>query len=164
MTGYNSIDSWVRFTPQQRMKRHGLFLAATFVVVWALRSINVIWEWVWDAPIQLFDLFGRMVPPDPTNLPSIPAAIWQTINIATIATFIAVFLSLPVAYIAAQNTTPNRITLWIGRFIFGFITVREYNHLGAAVRCNFWARDHRWYHCDHVSLHRVSGKTIGRSD
>ena len=117
MTGKSTMDSWARFTPQQRMKRYGSFFVLALIVAWALRSIDVIWEWVWDAPIQLFDLFDRMVPPDPTNLPSILEAIWQTINIATIATFIAVFLSLPVAYIAAQNTTPNRITLWIGRFI-----------------------------------------------
>jgi phosphonate transport system permease protein len=117
MINQNTLDSWSRYTPVQRMKRYGAFLAITLVVVWALRSIDVIWEWVWDAPVQLLDLFGRMIPPDPTNLPSILEAIWQTINIATIATFIAVFLSLPVAYIAAQNTTPNRFTLWIGRFI-----------------------------------------------
>jgi phosphonate transport system permease protein len=117
MINQNTLDSWSRYTPVQRMKRYGAFLAITLVVVWALRSIDVIWEWVWDAPVQLLDLFGRMIPPDPTNLPSILEAIWQTINIATIATFIAVFLSLPVAYIAAQNTTPNRFTLWIGRVI-----------------------------------------------
>lgn len=117
MTDQYRRDSWARYTPQQRMKRYGSFLAVSLIVVWAVRSIDVIWEWVWDSPDQLVDLFGRMIPPDPTNLPSILEAIWQTINIATIATFIAVFLSLPVAYIAAQNTTPNRLTLWIGRFI-----------------------------------------------
>jgi phosphonate transport system permease protein len=117
MINQNTLDSWSRYTPLQRMQRYGAFLAITLVVFWALRSIDVIWEWVWDAPVQLLDLFGRMIPPDPTNLPSILEAIWQTINIATIATFIAVFLSLPVAYIAAQNTTPNRFTLWIGRVI-----------------------------------------------
>jgi len=99
------------------MKRYVALLAVTLVVVWALGSIDVIWEWVWDAPIQLVDLFARMVPPDPTNLPSILEATWQTINIATIATMIAVVLSLPVAYISAQNTTPNVVCLWIGRFI-----------------------------------------------
>ncbi|UWQ96221.1 phosphonate ABC transporter, permease protein PhnE [Rhodobacteraceae bacterium M385] len=108
---------WARFTPVQRMKRYVALLAVTLVVVWALGSIDVIWEWVWDAPIQLVDLFARMVPPDPTNLPSILEATWQTINIATIATMIAVVLSLPVAYISAQNTTPNVVCLWIGRFI-----------------------------------------------
>src|SRR5690606_39102722 len=41
----------------------------------------------------------------------------ETVNIATIATAFAVVVSLPVAYIAAQNTTPNIVTLWIGRVI-----------------------------------------------
>lgn len=113
----NQTHEWARFTPVQRMKRYLALLFVTVIVVWALGSINVIWEWVWDAPIQLADLFTRMVPPDPTNLPSILEVTWQTINIATIATMIAVLLSLPVAYISAQNTTPNRVCLWIGRFI-----------------------------------------------
>ncbi|SMY06947.1 phosphonate ABC transporter, permease protein PhnE [Flavimaricola marinus] len=110
-------QDWARFTPAERLRRYLVMLAATVVVVWALSSIDVIWEWVWDAPIQLADLFARMVPPDPTNLPSILEATWQTINIATIATMLAILLSLPVAYISAQNTTPNRACLWIGRFI-----------------------------------------------
>ncbi len=46
-------------------------------------------------------------------------------NIATIATAFAVILSLPVAYIAAQNTTPNRATLWLGRLIL--VTSRSVN-------------------------------------
>ena len=65
MTGKSTMDSWARFTPQQRMKRYGSFLVVALIVAWSLRSIDVIWEWVWDAPIQLFDLFDRMVPADP---------------------------------------------------------------------------------------------------
>ncbi|MEX0760561.1 MAG: phosphonate ABC transporter, permease protein PhnE, partial [Tistlia sp.] len=47
----------------------------------------------------------------------IAEALLETVNIATIATLISVFLSLPIALLAAQNTTPNRATLWLGRFI-----------------------------------------------
>ncbi|MCX2721408.1 phosphonate ABC transporter, permease protein PhnE [Roseibium salinum] len=111
------MREWSRFTPQQRIQRYvGLALAA-LVVSWALGSINIIWAWVWDAPNQMGDLFSRMVPPDPANLEAIAKAMWETVNLATIATALAVVLSLPVAYIAAQNTTPNIVTLWIGRFI-----------------------------------------------
>lgn len=117
MTEQMTLDSWARFTPRQRLQRYGAFAAAALVISWALGSIDVIWAWVWDAPNQMLDLFNRMIPPDPRNLPSILDAIWQTINIATLATAIAVVVSLPVAYIAAHNTTPNRVTLWIGRFI-----------------------------------------------
>ncbi len=112
-----ALDHWSRFTPKQRIKRYAVLLATLLVVAWALQSINVIWEWVWDSPAQMADLFSRMVPPDPQNLPSIMQAMWETVNIATIATLFAVILSLPVAYIAAKNTTPNIVTLWIGRFI-----------------------------------------------
>ncbi|MCA0962073.1 phosphonate ABC transporter, permease protein PhnE [Salipiger bermudensis] len=110
-------DDWSRFTLKQRLIRYASFAAAAAVVAWALGSIDVIWAWVWDSPAQMADLFGRMMPPDPSNLPSILEAIWQTVNIATLATMIAVVVSLPVAYIAAQNTTPNRACLWLGRFI-----------------------------------------------
>ncbi|XYK79722.1 MAG: phosphonate ABC transporter, permease protein PhnE [Labrenzia sp.] len=117
MTKETTLDHWARYSPQQRLQRYGVFALAALTVSWALGSIDVIWAWVWDAPEQMLDLFNRMIPPDPANLPSILEAIWQTINIATLATAIAVVVSLPVAYIAAQNTTPNRLTLWIGRFI-----------------------------------------------
>ncbi|MCB5198411.1 phosphonate ABC transporter, permease protein PhnE [Loktanella sp. TSTF-M6] len=116
MTQDMTMD-WARYTPAQRMKRYGAFFGVALLVTWALGSIDVIWEWVWDAPVQLADLFTRMVPPDPTNLETILWATWETINIATIATMIAVVLSLPVALISAQNTTPNVVCLWIGRFI-----------------------------------------------
>lgn len=109
--------TWTRYTAKERYQRYAIFVAALFVVAWAMQSIDVVWEWVWDSPVQMIDLFGRMVPPDPANLRTIMVAMWETVNIATIATFFAVFLSLPVAYIAAQNTTPNALTLWIGRFI-----------------------------------------------
>jgi phosphonate transport system permease protein len=113
----HTLDHWSRYTLRERLNRYFILIATLLVVGWALSSIDVIWEWVWDAPVQMGDLFGRMMPPDPENLPSILEAIWQTINIATLATMIAVVVSLPVAYIAAQNTTPNRVTLWLGRFI-----------------------------------------------
>ena len=110
-------DDWTRFTPRQRATRYAAFAFCALAIGWALTSIDVIWPWIWDAPEQMGDLFGRMYPPDPTNLRAILWVLWETVNIATIATAIAVIVSLPVAYLAAQNTTPNRLTLWIGRFI-----------------------------------------------
>src|SRR3546814_17834501 len=68
-----------------------------------------------------------MIPPDFSSIHSIVWALIETLNIATIATFFAVFISLPVAYISAQNTTPNRATLWLGRFIL--VSSRSVNTL-----------------------------------
>ena len=110
-------EEWARYTPRERLQRFAIFLLMALAIFWALTSIDVIWAWVFDAPQQMGDLFGRMVPPDLTNLPDILWVLVETVNIATIATAIAVVVSLPIAYIAAQNTTPNVLTLWLGRFI-----------------------------------------------
>ena len=118
-------DDWSRFTFKQRMTRYAIFLGCALAIAWALTSIEVIWPWVWGAPEQIADLFGRMYPPDPSNLETILKVLWDTVNIATFATTFAVLLSLPVAYISAQNTTPNRVTLWLGRLIL--VTSRSVN-------------------------------------
>ena len=110
-------EAWARFTPRQRMQRFGLFLLCSLAVLWSFTSIEIVWAWVWSSPRQMGDLFGRMVPPDLANLGHILWVLLETVNIATIATALAVLLALPVAYVSAQNTTPNQATLWLGRFI-----------------------------------------------
>ncbi|SDH99443.1 phosphonate ABC transporter, permease protein PhnE [Alloyangia pacifica] len=110
-------EDWSRHTPKEKARRFGVFAVCALAVFWALGSIEIIWAWVWDSPSQMADLFGRMYPPDASNLGSILRVLWETVNIATFATALAVIVSLPVAYIAAQNTTPNRGTLWLGRLI-----------------------------------------------
>ncbi len=118
-------DEWARFSPRQKLRRWATMALAAAVIAWAIGSIEVVWPWVWSAPEQIGDLFGRMYPPDPTNLATILAVMWQTVNIATFATAFAVLVSLPVAWLAAQNTTPNRATLWLGRLIL--VTSRSVN-------------------------------------
>jgi phosphonate transport system permease protein len=108
---------WSRYTFAERLTRYGWFLLVAVIVGWSIGSIDIIWAWVFDAPVQIGDLFARMTPPDVSNLASIAWVLLETINIATIATAFSVFLALPIAYIAAQNTTPNIATLWLGRLI-----------------------------------------------
>lgn len=110
-------EEWARYTPRQRLQRFGGFLLCVLAIYWSLSSINIIWVWVYDAPQQMGDLFGRMVPPDFSRMGMILRVLLETVNIATIATAFAVLMALPVAYIAAQNTTPNAATLWLGRLI-----------------------------------------------
>ncbi|MGC3874704.1 phosphonate ABC transporter, permease protein PhnE [Halomonas sp. GXIMD04776] len=119
--------AWSRHTRRQRWGRLAGMLLIAGAAAWSLTTIDIIWPWVWDAPNQIGDLFRRMVPPDVSSIGAITWALIETLNIATIATFFAVFLSLPVAYISAQNTTPNRATLWLGRFIL--VSSRSVNTL-----------------------------------
>ncbi len=108
---------WQRFTFSQRMWRFLAYLATVAVLVWAVSDLDIYWPWVKDAPVQIADLLGRMSPPKLTQVGQIGAALVETVHIATIATLLALILAVPTAYIAARNTTPNQLFLWLGRFI-----------------------------------------------
>ena len=84
-----------------------LFSTAVCVYCFSLISEKTIWAFVWDAHTQAADLAVRMVPPDWGYIRELGRPIWDTINIATIGTAIAVVLSIPIAYCAARNTTPS---------------------------------------------------------
>jgi phosphonate transport system permease protein len=58
-----------------------------------------------------------MWPPEFSRWDAILSAMLETVHIATLSTMLTIFIALPVSYIAAQNTTPNKATLWFGRFI-----------------------------------------------
>lgn len=119
--------TWSRYTSRQRWLRFATMAFVALAVTWSVATVDIFWPWVWDAPVQIADLFRRMVPPNFSTFDAIVWALIETVNIATIATFLAVFISLPVAYISAQNTTPNRATLWLGRFIL--VSSRSVNTL-----------------------------------
>ena len=55
---------WQRFTPAQRLARYAFYLVGVVSLVVCLRTINVIPEFLYDAPSQMADLFGRMWPLD----------------------------------------------------------------------------------------------------
>ena len=108
---------WERFTRGQRTARLLGRIAVAVVLVWAARGMGVRWEWIADAPAQFGDLFGRMLPPDWSFAGALVRPLLQTVNIATLGTAVAVVLALPVAFLAARNTSVNRVTYLIGRLL-----------------------------------------------
>lgn len=84
-----------------------LALVALFVFCWQVMTRDTIWMFVADAPSQAADIGSRMVPPRWAYLPDLMAPLWDTINIATLGTLLAVIMAVPVAFLAARNTTPS---------------------------------------------------------
>jgi len=80
---------------------------AIFSYCWQLISDKTIWEFVSDAPKQAADMASRMVPPKWSYMEKLWAPVWDTINIATLGTIIAIIIAVPVAFLAARNTTPS---------------------------------------------------------
>ena len=87
------------------------WLVATTIVVlsWDVISDRTMWMFVEDAHVQAGDLLGRMVPPRWSYLDKLWVPLWDTLNIATLGTLIAIVFGVPLAFLAARNTTPSRL-------------------------------------------------------
>jgi phosphonate transport system permease protein len=85
--------------------------AAIFAWCWQLISDKTIWAFVLDAPAQAADLGARMVPPDWGFISKLWRPLWDTINIATLGTALGIVLAVPVAALAARNTTPSAVLI-----------------------------------------------------
>lgn len=114
MTDYRT---WERRTPRQRIVRYvaGLIAIVAVVISWALLDVN--YNFLATAPRELADLIARMYPPDAAYTGEIVRPLIETIHIAVLGTALAVIISVPVAMLGAENTTQNRITYGIGKFI-----------------------------------------------
>src|SRR3546814_7418769 len=80
---------------------------ALFAYCFQLISDRTIWAFVGDAPEQAGDLLGRMVPPQWSYMDRLWLALWDTINIATLGTLLSILIAVPVAFLAARDTTPS---------------------------------------------------------
>jgi phosphonate transport system permease protein len=95
---------WHRFTPAERIGRWLVWLAIVAALVWAVRSVEIIPEFLADAPEQMADLLLRMWPPDLGHYyPDIHTALVETLHIATLGTLFSFVLAVPLALLAARN-------------------------------------------------------------
>ena len=82
-------------------------LVALTLYCWQVMTKDTIWAFVEDAPRQAADLASRMVPPRWSYFPKLIEPLWDTINIATLGTLLGIIFAVPVAFLAARNTTPS---------------------------------------------------------
>ncbi len=109
MSGARVTPVWQHRTPKGRLLLWGgwLFLAALFVYCWKVMTEGTIWAFVYDAPSQAADLGSRMVPPRWSYMDRLWEPLWDTLNIATLGTLLGIVIAVPVAFLAARNTTPS---------------------------------------------------------
>jgi phosphonate transport system permease protein len=98
---------WRRFTPAQKLARFAVYLVIAAAIVASIRTVEVIPEFLADAPEQVIDLLTRMWPPDTAYYAKgVHAALIETIHIASLGTLLSLLLALPVALFAAHNICP----------------------------------------------------------
>ena len=81
---------------------------AIFMFCWKIISDATTWFFVYDAPRIAADIGGRAWPPRWSYLSELWKPMWDTINIATLGTLLAIIIGVPVAFLAATNTTPSK--------------------------------------------------------
>ena len=101
--------SWRRHTTRQSLVRWLAWLAgvAAFLWCWNVISEATTWFFVWDAPRIASDIGGRAWPPKWSYMDRLWKPIWDTLNMATLGTLLALVMAVPVAFLAARNTTPS---------------------------------------------------------
>lgn len=101
---------------------------AAVVACWQVIYEVTIWEFVHDAPMQAADLLSRMVPPRWEYSDKLWLPLWDTMNIATLGTALSIVIAVPVAFLAARNTTPS-VTLIRPIALFVIVASRSINSL-----------------------------------
>ena len=105
----NGIETWLLRTSKEQWIRwvYWLISIAIIMYAWQMISEKTVWFFVTDAPSQAADIASRMVPPKWSYMDKLWKPVWDTINIATIGTIIAMVIAVPVAFATARNTTPK---------------------------------------------------------
>jgi phosphonate transport system permease protein len=114
----HEMQRWIRFTPLQRTSRFAVFLLMAAAVAWALKTIEIIPEFLYDAPEQVADMGRRMWPIDWAHFwPVVWPALVETLHIAALATILGLIMGIPVGFLAARNATPFVWVNLVAKFI-----------------------------------------------
>ena len=119
---------WQRFSPAVRLGRFAVYLVSVAAIAWSLKTIEVIPEFLYDAPEQTADLFRRMWPFDwPFWGEAVRDALIETFHIATLGTVLALAMAIPLSFLAARNFTRHAGLNWLAQFVF--VSSRSVNSL-----------------------------------
>jgi len=93
----------------------------SFVLIFVVNDLEIDFiKLVTDSSKYFGDILSRMLPPDFSNLNQLIYAMFETIEIAFLGTFIAIILSIPLGLFSARNLAPNYFVYLICKTIVIF--------------------------------------------
>jgi phosphonate transport system permease protein len=120
--------TWRRFTPSQQALRTMVLFVLVAAVVQSIRSVQVIPEFLSDAPEQMGDMLARMWPIDWAHYPTaIHSALLETLHTATLGTVLSLALAVPFGVLVTPNLVPSRIVNFLARVVL--VASRSVNSL-----------------------------------
>ena len=119
---------WRRFTPAERLGRFAVYICVVAAIVASLQTVEVIPEFLYDAPEQIADMLRRMWPIAWGYYPEgVQGALVDSLHIATLGTVLAVLMAVPVAFLAARNVTPHASLNYLAKLVL--VSARSVNTL-----------------------------------
>lgn len=125
---HEPIRQWVRFTLSEKLFRYAVWITIVTAIVQSLRTVEVIPEFLYDAPEQMGDMLQRMWPIDFGYFTSTVArALLETMHMATLGTLLSLVFAVPLGLMVASNLTQNPILNFVARVIL--VSSRSVNSL-----------------------------------
>lgn len=126
----NSEQVWRRRTTRAQLLNWFMWLLLVAITVWCWMYISERTEWffVFDAPRIAADIGGRAMPPRWSYLEKLWKPLWDTLNVATLGTALSLIFAVPIAFLAARNTTPS-VTIIRPIALFIIVSSRSINSL-----------------------------------
>ncbi|HYH43114.1 MAG TPA: phosphonate ABC transporter, permease protein PhnE, partial [Burkholderiales bacterium] len=119
---------WRRHTPRQRLARFALYFGLVAACVASLRTVEIIPEFLADAPEQMADLLKRMWPIEWAYYPGgVHDALIETLHIASLGTILGVLMAVPLGLLAAHNIFPNTAVNYAAKLLL--VSSRSVNSL-----------------------------------
>ena len=105
------LKVWQRRDRNSKLLIWAAWLVGTAIFVWSWTRISAstTWAFFWDAPRIAGDIGRRAMPPRWSYINDLWEPLWDTLNIATLGTILALIMAVPVAFLAARNTTPSAL-------------------------------------------------------
>lgn len=122
------LREWQRYSRRERLARFALYFGIVLACVVSLRTVEIIPEFLYDAPEQVLDLLHRMWPVEWQYYPEgVHDALFETLHIATLGTLLALVMALPLGILAANNLTRSRTLNYLAKLML--VSSRSVNSL-----------------------------------
>jgi len=87
-------------------------------LAWSMRDLNLSLAELFKGLPWIGDFVARMFPPNWSFMERLVRPVFETIQIAIWGTFLAIFLALPLCFVAARNLTPSPVLFHAARQVF----------------------------------------------
>ena len=116
---YKGLEKYLK--PQWSWKTLTSIVLFSLILVFIVDDLEIdFFKLMTDSSKYFGDIISRMLPPDFSNFSKLLYAMFETIEIAFLGTFIAIVLSIPLGLFSARNLAPNFFIYIVSKTIIIF--------------------------------------------